>query len=411
MFFTTFSGTRRFIGLVFFCFSIFPQEILHDLSVVNIEVAVRVFQGDKFIENLTLADFEIYEDGQQQKLEAVYLVKKTKIHRKDEIRKFAPDTLRNYYLFFEIAEFTPKLDLAVTEFVQNVMLPGDNVTIITPMNTYRMKSNTLAVLPKKEIVRQFREILLKDALIGNSEYRNILEELTAIARAIAAPRGDEVFRSFDPASDSFFRNISQSDLVTRYSSLLRILSEIRRVDQRKLLEFAQQLRSQPGQKNVFFFYQRDYLPKIDPDKASLYMGGDLEQPSLVYSLRYLSDFFFRDLSLDIEKVKKALSDSSIVAHFLFYTKPLRHVAGVTFAEDTSNLMQAFNEMAQATGGIADSSANPESLFKKAAKASENYYLLYYAPKKYAGDGAFKNIEVRIKNKKYTLNHRAGYYAN
>ena len=101
------------------------------------------------------------------------------------------------------------------------MLPGDSVTIVTPQSTYRMKSNTLDVLPKREIVRQFREILLKDALVGNVEYRNILEEINAISKAIAAPRGDSDYRQFDAASDGFFRNISQSDLVTRYSSLLR----------------------------------------------------------------------------------------------------------------------------------------------------------------------------------------------
>jgi len=68
-------------------------------------------------------------------------------------------------------------------------------------------------------------------------------------------------------------------------------------------------------------------------------------------------------------------------------------------------------MARATGGFIDSSANAEALFKQAVEASENYYLLYYIPLNYKEDGKFKEIKVRVKNKKYKVTHRLGYFAN
>ena len=68
-------------------------------------------------------------------------------------------------------------------------------------------------------------------------------------------------------------------------------------------------------------------------------------------------------------------------------------------------------MARATGGFFDSSANTEVLFKQAVEASENYYLLYYIPSNYKGDGQFKKIKVRVKNKNYKVIHRLGYFAN
>ncbi|MBL7084319.1 MAG: hypothetical protein ISS41_11920 [Candidatus Aminicenantes bacterium] len=69
------------------------------------------------------------------------------------------------------------------------------------------------------------------------------------------------------------------------------------------------------------------------------------------------------------------------------------------------------ELAKATGGITESSFNALSAFKKAADASENYYLLYYAPSDYKRDGKFKNIKVKVKGKNYKVTHRAGYFAN
>jgi len=68
-------------------------------------------------------------------------------------------------------------------------------------------------------------------------------------------------------------------------------------------------------------------------------------------------------------------------------------------------------MAQATGGLTESSANPTFAFKRAIEAFENYYLLYYTPANYTRDGKFKKIEVRVKNKNFTITHRAGYFAN
>ena len=71
----------------------------------------------------------------------------------------------------------------------------------------------------------------------------------------------------------------------------------------------------------------------------------------------------------------------------------------------------FFEMAKASGGLAESSANAAFLFQKAVDVSENYYLHYYSPKEYLGDGKFKTIKVHVKGKGYRVVHRLGYFAN
>ena len=51
------------------------QELQHEVTTLNIEVPVRVFAEGRFVDDLTIRDFEVYEDGKPQKIEAVYLVR------------------------------------------------------------------------------------------------------------------------------------------------------------------------------------------------------------------------------------------------------------------------------------------------------------------------------------------------
>jgi len=64
------------LGIFFLGLILTAQEITHETIVVNIEVPVRVFDRGKFVENLTIDDFEVYEDGKLQNVVAVYMIKK-----------------------------------------------------------------------------------------------------------------------------------------------------------------------------------------------------------------------------------------------------------------------------------------------------------------------------------------------
>ena len=174
-----------FIAFISVAIILIAQEIQHETIVVNIEVPVRVFDRGKFVENLTIDDFNVYEDGKLQDVVAVYLIKQTKIERKEEKAQFEPKTSRNFYLFFEITNTSPRIQEAIDYFIQNVLLPGDNLWVISPTKTYKMKSESLRVLPKEEVVKQLKGILRKDAWTGSSDYRGVVDELTRITRTLS----------------------------------------------------------------------------------------------------------------------------------------------------------------------------------------------------------------------------------
>jgi len=70
-------------GFLLVAAAAFSQKLSYEVRVVNIEVPVRVFDGDKFVDHLRLDDFEVLEDGVPQKIEAVYLFKRTALERKE----------------------------------------------------------------------------------------------------------------------------------------------------------------------------------------------------------------------------------------------------------------------------------------------------------------------------------------
>jgi len=378
-----------FVASAFLCFLLYSQEITHDVKVVNIEVPVRVFKGDEFVDDLTLEDFEIYEDGVLQKVSAVYLIKKKSVERKEEKRKYTPETSRNFVMLFMITNYLPRVDKAIEYFFKNVILPGDSLTVMTPMKAYDLNSRALKLLTKEKICKELKEKLRKDTVMGNLEYLSILEEL----------RGTSI------------------ENYGYYRLLMQKLNELRQMDEGKLLNFADDLKKTEGQKQVFLFYQKEVLPKMDPDMYHMLMSIRQNDINFLMNLQELNDYSTRYLNFSVDKVKQAFSDSSISIHFLYITK----APGLGFMAQDSNLMRwreasedvfsAFREMARATGGITNSSANPDYLLKKAVEASENYYLVYYSPINYTSDEEFKTIKVKVKGKNYRVTHREGYFAN
>ena len=360
------------------------QELQHEAIAINVEVPVRVFKGSSFIDNLTIGDFELFEDGVKQKIDAVYLIKKTTIEREESelakevaMQRFAPKpALRQFVLVFEVIDYSPYLDDVIDYFFDNVFAPEDNLAIVTPLKTYHMNNELFAEKPLPEVADELKSKLKKDIRMGNAEYKSIMRSIIS---------GDATYIDY-------FR-----------------LKNMRRLEQEKVLEFAETLKKIEGQKNVFFLYQRDAIP------GSNAPIGNLTTSDYLYSTSELE----KDIAFDVDKVKQAFSDSMISAHFIYIAGTEQFQQSVLNMEPSGAITRdwsmhtfgALFEVAKATGGLTDSSANPAASFQKASDASENYYLLYYTPKDFVADGNFRNIKVKIIGKNYKVTHRAGYLAD
>jgi len=377
------AGPLILLGMLIFFLS--AQEIQHEAIAINIEVAVRVFDGKTFIDTLTINDFEVLEEGIEQKIEAVYLIKKTEIQKKDKlmentnpIKTFAPQVSRNFVLVFESTEYLPKTADAIDYFFHNVMETGDTLLVTTPAKSYTFNKRSFERYSREEIASQLKDKLRKDTLIANRKFKSLLKDYESLLQV------------------PFEQDLHKETL----KGVLRQLRDHIYLSEQKLIDFSDYLKTMEGQKHVFIFYQKEVIPSL-PD-ADPFEIMDLQ----------------KDVTFDAAKIKRAFSDSSISVHFMFITKtPELFEMNMEPARDndkigqSSQIYNAFRDVAVATGGSVESSTNAELSFQNAVNASENYYLLYYTPKEYTADGKFRRIEVKVKGKNYKVFHRAGYIAD
>jgi hypothetical protein len=345
------------IGLIFAA-----QQFQEESIVINVEVPTRIFDGYTFVDTLTIDDFELYEDGKLQKIEAVYLIKKKSIERREENRRFNPMTSRQFFLWFQISDYMPRIKEAIDYFFENVFIPGDSLVVVTPLKAYNLKGEALALRSVEEISDQLTRLIREDSVSGNLEYRAAirdLQEIVNIMESKAGEREDSAQIGDDIVSDfSIFNTGSLEEIVQMYTVVMKNLEDLRKMDQQKLLDYAEYLKDKEGQKHIFLFYQREFLPRIDPNTLTEYMAQYQDKPALQFELNQLFENYHREIPIDVEKVKQAFADSSLSIHFLFLRNFSESTPGMKMQERSEDIYGVFRQMADATGGVSESSGNP-----------------------------------------------------
>jgi hypothetical protein len=364
-------------------------DLQYDAIAINIEVPVRVFKGDRFVGNLTIDDFEVFEEGELQKIEAVYLIRKTDIEREESDlekemarEKFYPELNRQFILIFELKYIVPEIESSIWHFMEKVIVPGDKLTVVTPLKTYNFKEESWREVPRLEMANQLIRIL----------------------------RGD-IYTRYKAWLDPEEYPIGEGDMSreVRYSYVGK-----RYLDENRLMGIAETLKKMPGQKNVFFFLQQELIEYPMPQTDSS-VGGIFDNLDF---LDYMSTVASYNL-ITPQTIKRAFADSSILFQFLYIKDKLYFrdndflpiPSPFDMMDVTASMFSTFKDLSLATGGMTHTTINPEATFKRAVDESENYYLLYYSPKNYTADGKFKDIKIAVKNGKFRVNHRAGYIAD
>ncbi len=370
------------LAILILGWTIAAQEIQHEAVAVNIEVPVRVYDGAKFVGELTIDDFELYENGILQTVDAVYLINKTiakreesRIDTQDNKKIFSPQLSRQFVLIFEVRDVFPEVEKAIWYFFDNVLIPSDKLIVGTPLKTYNFKANSWKFVSREEMANQLIDKLRRDALIRPVDWGNLDDYMN-------------------------YEDMNRSDMEDVHFGQ-------RYIDEKNLFNIAEYLKSLPGQKNVFLFLQQeliDYgMPTATSSVTDMMSNLDyLTNLSRIASYGYVSN-----------NIKKAFADSTILFNLL-YLKNRKVVTSGSLLNKidlAGGLFSTFKDLSKITGGLTQTTANVADSFKKAVDASENYYLLYYTPKDYKADGKFKRIKVKIKGQKYRIIHRSGYIAN
>lgn len=321
---------------------------------VLIEVPVRVYSGNQFVEILRPEDFELLEDGRPQKVEALYLLEKGQIVREEALPEtgFRPQTSRVFYLFFQMTEYFPKIEEAIEYLFKDVLRPGDSVTLITPLKPYSLSPQALTLKTKESLAKEMNSLLRKDIQKGAGEYRALLNELKRLVRTIAGPG---VNRDADPETGDVDAlnaggTFSLEMMLTHYKENVQKLESLRLVEPKKFVSVAELLRGGGGQKFVFFFYQREFRPEISSNVLDKLMMENQDRDDIRASLSDLFQFYSRDISFDLSKVSQAFADCGANFNFIFIDNQAKYQYGVTMREQSEDVFRIFNQIVRVTGG-------------------------------------------------------------
>lgn len=167
-----------------------------------------------------------------------------------------------------------------------------------------MKNIAFKVTSRDEVARQLTMLVRRDTLTGNSEYRNLIREIAGLAQSLSAQMTrarlliaaqDQSFQLLsqpvtDFSSTSQFDGRTMEEQLNMYENYVFRLEDLRKVNQKTLLKFAQYLRQQDGQKYVTVFYQREYIPQIDPKLLSQTLSLFQDSPIILQTISNLVDF-------------------------------------------------------------------------------------------------------------------------
>lgn len=373
-----------FIGLCSFIFTV-DGEVL---QTARVEIPIRVYDKDTFVNNLTMDDFVVYEDGNEVKINSCYLINKTEIRRSEGETDSRPQLRRNFILIFQATEYASRIGDAIEYFFNHVLLPEDRLVIATPEKPYRFSQKTFQTYSRNKIANRAKGVLKRDISILGASYKAILNEMKEVVRRLSFEDEDKL-----------------KTTLAQYRQLLSNLNMIRVVNEPLLMEFAQILKEMTGRNRIFLFYQQEF--RAIPDRKTL--DEFRMSKELMFDSTELFESEKRIESINVQRVLQAFFDAAINFHFIYIRKSEARSPQIVFKEHSVDIFNVFSKLSKEIGGLVETTSRPDVALRHAAEISEQYYLLSYVSpykKKY---GSYRNIEVKIKNKHYKIIYRKGYF--
>lgn len=372
-----------------------------------VTVAVRVHDAGRFVDGLALSDFSLSEDGASRDITALYRVDKNVLVSQEGEGGARPDTARQFYLLFQMYDYDPKIAQAIRYFFDEVLLPGDLLEIQTPVTSYALTAEALARKPKSVLAQDTIALVRKDINKGNFIYKGLLKELRQLVQGI---QGTNPLSGGDEAGGGMVSSFALEQILEQYRVSLAKLESQQSLDPGKMVAFAQALKSQPRRKFLIQFYQQEFRPELSPQALNRLIDNNQDNQSVLADLHELFQVYHRNISVDVDRIVQAFCDSGADVNFLLLKRTPEKLGGVTMREQSEDIFKLFSTVAEATGGLAGTTQNPEAELKSAVRLLESYYLLTYVPGPGVGEGAFRRISVAVKGRPYKVTSGQGYIA-
>lgn len=392
--------------LAFYVFFLFPSPsentAQEEVTVVAVEVPVRVLQKGQFVRNLAKEDFEIYENGVLQPITG-FEVRSRRISVptgvSPEEMKIRPEK-RLFLLIFNIFDYQDSVGEAIDYFFANTFRKGDRIIIVTEGNLFPIEAgrgSDKVVQDVKDTLKQFKVISTMQTL---SAYQDLRSEADRLILSLQGRMG----QAWDQAVMAFYRNYERIWLEYKRQYITPDLELYRSTIKR--------IKAEEGEKWALCFQQREMFPELKNEGRLERIIRELvdtpsEDPLITTQQRNVRSMQMQlqrlfDVSGDMptEALRNLFMEANITFHLLLM-KSLRPLVEQDFGlrEVGSDYEDCFRQISSSTGGHTVFSNKVTEAMIEASQTEDYYYLLVYSPKE---DPAEKPLAIDVKVKQKGL---------
>jgi len=389
------------------------EPVKEAVSVINVEVPVRVFSGDRSVPGLGKDDFQVYENGKPQAINGFYV-----FHKKIGSPDGGPSSLqppagRYFVLIFRTYDCNEELEKGIQYLFQNIFRPEDQVFVMANNRTLmieRLEAEPGAQDKILELVRS-ESHLAHNQMLGFLRQTEQNVDMTKLKLRLK--------RQDQPGPD-YIDGFLQTYLKSWQDFKLRFLS----LELDKFYYFSRHLEHVKKEKWVLNFYQLEQFPDIAIDseierflREYIRSLQESNNPTLIAQGRSIEKLL-RTVEMEMkvskdfpsEEVSKLFYKVNATFHSFFmrafFDGGSQEVKFRDVASDIENSLKALTE---ATGGTLTTSNEIDAALAVVSEKTDDYYVLTYEP---ANAKKVGKIKVTVKEKKYKVlydnNIRADY---
>ncbi len=406
---------KIFILLVFACLIINPatdekkkenlkkKKIIESVSVVNVEVPVRVFFGGTAVDNLKKSDFRIYENGKLQEINGFW-VKRKKLTDPGSLNR---DSIilpsRYFFLVFKTTRFNKSLESGIRYVFEKILSEKDIIMIFINNKSYlldnlknkkRILSMVLKTVSEECKKARRRQLIIVDRIRGLIKQMKM--DIAGLGnRRSPADVSKKLLESYLDAWNEYKKRFLTPDINSYYN-------------------FARYLEKIKMDKWVLNFYQLEVFPKLKPtgdiinyiknliDDLRISIRGE----DIAYS-QMLSSLLMRiNIALDVsqdfptDQISKLFYKVGAVFHTIFIrTRNDMLSKDIEYRKVSTDLENNFRKLTRITGGELIASNDLKGSLNKITQKRDVLYVLTYYPTNPDKKG---DVRVECSNKNYKV---------
>ena len=393
------------------------EKIVETVQVENIEIPVRVFNGNQPVGDLKKEDFEFFVNGKKTEINGFYETRK-KLETSESTGKDAPGeidvkmTPRLFVLIFNLSSYTQDFHDKMDLLFKRIIRPDDRVIVIT--NRFFLPE--WEVMDPEKTKNKIIDVLDKETHQLKVDLTGFEVDLKSISTTLKSRLSDPN-EGANPSSilEEFFLN---------YQFILEDIKEkFLGIPVNQYIKISEYLKAQPMNKWVLNFYQLGRLPMIDSygevnrfinkylertttGRTGMSGGPSEEDPKEVRVLlekvyyKFITDIKAID-NLLINDICKAFINSGAVVHTQLLNPPPRSFS-TDYKYETINIESEsiLKELSRLTGGRILTSNRTDKFIDKITAGEDIVYFLTYVP--LPGQKRVQKLDINVKGKNYRV---------